>query len=77
MADEFTIESRTTEVIKVRHVAHRHRFTFRVLIQPSGLRILRCGPIQDNEATDVPAALLKKRARSFAEREARKAGLID
>jgi hypothetical protein len=75
--DEFAIESLTAEVVKVRHGAHRHRFTFRVLIQPSGLRILRGGPIQENEATNVPAMLLRRRARAFAEREARKAGLID
>jgi len=38
---------------------------------------LRGGPIQENEATNVPALLLRKRARAFAEHEARKAHLID
>jgi hypothetical protein len=77
MVNEFTIESRTTEVIKVRHVAHGHRFTFRVFEQPSGLRILRGGPIQANERASLPPELFRKGARSSAEREARKADLID
>jgi hypothetical protein len=77
MADEFTIESKIADVIKVRHVAHGHRFTFRVLMQPSGLRILRGGPVQENDRAGVSSEFLRKRARTFAEREAREADLID
>jgi hypothetical protein len=76
MVDEFTIESRTTEVIKVRHVAHGHRFTFHVSEQPYGRR-LRVGPVQANENAPLPSIAFKAGARAFAEREARKADLID
>ena len=34
MIDEFTIESRTTNAIKVRHLAHGHRYAFHVTGEP-------------------------------------------
>jgi hypothetical protein len=76
MVDEFTIESRTIEVIKVRHVAHRHRFTFHISELPYGRR-LRAGLIEANDKAPLPSLAFKARARIFAEREARKADLID
>ena len=76
MVDEFTIENRTAEAITVQHVWHGHRFTFRVWMQPRG-RTLRAGLRQDNEEATLPSAAYCPLARFFAEREARKAGLID
>jgi hypothetical protein len=77
MVDEFTVEIMTTEAIKVRHVAHCHRFTFHVCDQLLPLRTLRVGWVQANENASLPSAAFKASARAFAEREARKAGLID
>jgi hypothetical protein len=76
MVDEFTIESSTAEAITVRHVWQGHRFTYRVWMQPHG-RVLRAGLRQDNEKAPLPSAAYCPLARFFAEREARKAGLID
>jgi hypothetical protein len=76
MVDEFTIESRTAEAITVQHVWHDHRFTFRVWNEPHG-RVLRAGLWQDNEKAPLSGAAFCFLARAFAEREARKAGLID
>ncbi|SEE78180.1 hypothetical protein SAMN05444161_7132 [Rhizobiales bacterium GAS191] len=77
MADEFVIESRTVEHITVRHVAHGHRYSFRVMEEPPGARVLRVGPAQPNAKASLPSAEFQTAARAFAEREARKADLID
>jgi hypothetical protein len=76
MVDEFTVEIMTTEAIKVRHVAHCHRYTFHVCEQLP-LRTLRVGWVQANENASLPSAAFKASARAFAAREARKAGFID
>jgi hypothetical protein len=77
MTDEFIIESRTIEAIKVRHAAHGHRYTFIVTEVPPNARALRLGPAQPNAKALLPSAAFATAARAFAEREARKADLID
>ncbi|SEF15053.1 hypothetical protein SAMN05444161_9157 [Rhizobiales bacterium GAS191] len=76
MADEFVIESRTANTIKVRHLAHGHRYTFHVKTEASR-RILRVGLGQRNRKASLPITAFETAARTFAEREATKAGLID
>ncbi|SEF09673.1 hypothetical protein SAMN05444161_8304 [Rhizobiales bacterium GAS191] len=76
MADEFTIESRTIEAIRVRQVRHSHRYIFTVQ-KLRGRRLLWAGPIFGNAKASVTAMMLMGAARTFAEREARKADLID
>jgi hypothetical protein len=76
MADEFTIESRTVETIRVRQVRHSHRYIFAVQ-KLHGRRLLWAGPIFGNAKASVSAMMLMGAARTFAEREARKADLID
>jgi len=76
MADEFTIESKTVETLRVRHVPHGHRYNFAIRERP-GRRFLWVGPIIGNAKASVPALTLLGAARAFAEGEARKAGLID
>jgi hypothetical protein len=76
MTDEFTIESRTAETITVRHVAHGHRYAFHVSEEPH--RSLLCvDPVQTNGKASLPRSAFQTAARAFAEREARKAGMID
>ena len=77
VADEFTIESRTVEAITVRHAAHGHRYTFIVTEVPPNARVLRLGPAQPNAKASLPSAAFATAARAFAEREARKANLIE
>jgi hypothetical protein len=76
MPDEFTIESRTVEAIRVRQVRHNHRYIFTVQ-KLRGRRLLWTGPIFGNAKASVPAMMLMGAARNFAEREARKAEMID
>jgi hypothetical protein len=76
MTDEFTIESRTSDAIRIRHVRHSHRYIFTVQ-KLRGRRLLWAGPIMGNAKASLPAITLVGAARTFAEREARKAGLID
>jgi hypothetical protein len=76
MVDEFTIESRTADALRIRHVRHSHRYFFAVQ-KLRGRRLLWAGPAIGNAKTSVPAMTLRDAARAFAEREARKAGLID
>jgi hypothetical protein len=77
MADEFTIESATDDAIRARHLPHGHRYVFAIRKQ-DGRRLLgRVGPIIGNAKAAVSAMTLLSAARAFAEREARKAGLID
>ena len=68
---------RTIEAIKVRHAAHGHRYTFIVTEVPPNARVLRLGPAQPNAKASLPSAAFATAARAFAEREARKADLID
>ncbi|SDR52606.1 hypothetical protein SAMN05519103_04546 [Rhizobiales bacterium GAS113] len=76
MTDEFTVESRTAEHITVRHVAHGHRYTFHVK-EDANRRTLRGGLRQRNRKAYLPITAFETAARTFAEREARKADLID
>ena len=76
MADEFTIDTRTSDIIKVRHVTSGHRFTSHIWVQPLR-RALRAGWVQANMNSSMPSDMFKAGARAFAEREARAAGLID
>jgi hypothetical protein len=56
VADEFIIESRTVEAIKVRHAAHGHRYSFIVTEVPPNARALRLGPAQPNAKASLPSA---------------------
>jgi hypothetical protein len=76
MVDEFTVESRTAEVIIVRHVAHGHRYAFQITEQPHR-RLLCVGPVPTGGKRSLPRSAFQSAARTFAEREARAAGLID
>ena len=75
MADEFTIESRTANGIKVRHLAHGRRYTFHVE-EGTNRRILRVGLGQRSRKASLPSTAFETAARTFAEGEARKVGLI-
>ena len=44
---------------------------------PPNARVLRLGPAQPNAKASLPSAAFATAARAFAEREARKADLID
>ncbi|SEF06333.1 hypothetical protein SAMN05519104_8191 [Rhizobiales bacterium GAS188] len=76
MADEFTVESRTT-IVTVRHMEHGHRYTFSIWERPRRSETVRIGPVVANARASLPIAMFETAARAFAEREARKAGLID
>jgi hypothetical protein len=76
MAYKFTMESRTTKVLKVRHVASGLRYTFRVSEPESGHQAL-ISVTPARPSTRSVGSVLEKAARAFAEREARKADLID
>ena len=76
MADEFTIESVSARTIIVRHVAHDHRYAFYVMKEPRR-RLLCIGPVQTGGQAPLPRSSFHRAARAFAEREARKADLID
>jgi hypothetical protein len=76
MTDEFMTESRTAEAIVVRHVAHGHRYAFHVSEEPH--RSLVCvGLAQTTGKSSLPRSAFQTAARAFAEREARKTGMID
>lgn len=74
--NEFTIESRTAHGLRVRQLHHGHRYIFSVQ-ELRGRRLLWAGPIFGNAKAHVSAVMLVGAARRFAEREARKVGMID
>jgi hypothetical protein len=76
MADEFAIESRTADAIRVRHLAHDHRFIFTVQ-EHHGRRRLWAGPVMGNAKARLRPTVFEDAARAFAEGEARRAGMID
>jgi hypothetical protein len=76
MVDEFMIESRTADGLRIRHVRHSHRYIFTVQ-NLRGRRLLWAGPAIGNAKASVPATTLRDAASAFAEAQARKAGLID
>jgi len=75
VADEFTIESRT-DAIRVRLLAHGHRFIFTVQ-EHDGRRRLWAGPVMGNARARLRPTAFEDAARAFAEGEARKAEMID
>jgi hypothetical protein len=77
MANKFTIESRTPKGLKVLHVASGLRFTFRVSKPKSGDRVLKADCSPGSPSRRPLREFLEPTARAFAEREARKARLID
>jgi hypothetical protein len=54
MTDEFTIESKTVQVVRVRHVPHGHRYIFTIR-EREGRRLLEAGPFVGNTKASVPA----------------------
>ncbi len=76
MPDEFRIESRTADTICVHHIPHGHRYVFARRRQ-DGQRVLGAVTILGNAKASVPAMTMLGAARTFAELEAREAGLID
>jgi hypothetical protein len=77
MGQEFTIESRTASALKVRHVATGNRFTFRASDRSKRPRYLRRDYSPGIASKRSLREKIEKAAHAFAEREARKAGLID
>jgi hypothetical protein len=76
MVHKFTLVSRTTKELKVRHMASGLGYTFRISEPKAGRRILASVP-PSRPSTRSVRAVLEKAALTFAEREARKADLID
>jgi hypothetical protein len=76
MAHKFTLVSRSTKMLKVRHVGSGLRYTFRISEASAGRHVLTSVP-PDRPSTRSVREVLEKAALSFAEREARKADLID
>ena len=76
IADEFTIESRTADAIRVRHLAHGHQFIFTVQ-EHHGRRRLWAGPVMGNAKARLRPTAFEDAARAFAEGEARRADIID
>jgi hypothetical protein len=76
MTDEFTIESKTVQVVRVRNIPHSHHYVFTIR-EREGQRLLEAGPFFGNTKASMPALTLLGAARAFAEREAREAALID
>jgi hypothetical protein len=75
VGDEFTIESRTVQE-SVGRLRHGYGYILTVQ-QLRARRIVRAGPVFGNSKASVPAMVLVGAPRSFAECEARNAGLID
>ena len=53
LADEFAVESRTIDTIRVRHLRYDHRYIFTVK-RIGGRRILWSGPMFGNAKASVP-----------------------
>ena len=75
--DEFRVESSTARALEVRHVATGRRFTFRVSDPNHRPRYLRRDYSPSHPSSRSVREEIEKAAHAFAEREARKAGLID
>jgi hypothetical protein len=78
MADEFQLLTREESLISVKHVGEGHRFAFCVDLDPRGRRFSPTIAVRggNRNAAHKPEFFIAA-ARAFAEREARKAGLID
>ncbi|SEF15257.1 hypothetical protein SAMN05444161_9231 [Rhizobiales bacterium GAS191] len=78
MADEFTVENLTEGWIEVRHVvASDHVYRFSIVEAEHDRRKLADSPRTENDGAERKSAFYALQARVFAERMARKAGLID
>ena len=78
MADEFQVENHGGSFITVRHVAEGHLYTLPTTQAFGGARTLSAEMIlgKNDRAAHGPEDFAR-RARAFAEVEARKAGIID
>jgi hypothetical protein len=78
MADEFEIEEIDPSFfITVRHLAESHHYTFQVVEQDGGRHSLGGQIMRNGNLGKHTANYFLSSARAFAEREARKAGMID
>ncbi|SDR63724.1 hypothetical protein SAMN05444161_6844 [Rhizobiales bacterium GAS191] len=77
MADEFTVENLTEGWIEVRQMAFGHVYRFSIVEAEHDRRKLADSPRTENEGAKRESAFYALQARVFAERMARKAGLID
>lgn len=77
MMVEFEVETAELSVIVVRHRTEKHRYLFPI-IDRNAERSLSRGEVGFvGKSTQRECAYYAKSARSFAEREARRAGLLD
>jgi hypothetical protein len=77
VAHEFTIERQTRGWIEVRHINEDHLYRFPIVEGQHLSRKLADGPRNEGQNAKLESAFYALQARVFAEREARKAGLID
>jgi aspartate 1-decarboxylase len=78
MADEFQLLTREETFVSVKHVGEGHRFAFYVDADPSGRRLSPTIAVRGGRADAAhKAEIIIIQARAFAEREAKKASLID
>jgi hypothetical protein len=78
MADEFEIEKIEPSFLSIRHLPEGHRYTFHVAERDDGRHILSDSVImRENSRAAYGGLSYQFHARTFAEREARKAGMID
>ena len=78
MAGEFEVEKIEPSFVSIRHLAEGHRYTFQVAEKPDVRQILSDSVImRENGSAPHGGLSYQFQARTFAEREARKAGMID
>jgi hypothetical protein len=77
MADEFQLLTSEEAFISVKHVGEGHRFAFYVDTDPRGRRLSPTIAVKGRPDAARKAEVFISQARTFAELEARKAGLID
>jgi hypothetical protein len=78
MADEFQLLAREEAFVTVKHVGEGHRFAFYVDTDPRGRSLSPTIAVRGGRPNAAHnAEFFIARARAFAEREARWAGLID
>jgi len=77
MSDEFTVESKGADAIEVRHIGEGHLYRFPIVEGQRVRHKLADGPRSENQNAKRESVFFAIQARIFAEREARKAGLID
>jgi len=77
MADEFEIRKAKSGMITVSHIGDGHRYTFYVAEDETGQKVLGSVVVNEKKGARQSGSFYMAEARSFAEREARKAGLFD